>query len=81
MLKMKSECEKCRAKTPLDGVAYICSFECNFCESCSMVMNGICPNCSGELLRRPQRVKKPTDVAVDLVKKKVQGVLSSLGKK
>ena len=76
MLKMKSECEKCGAKTLLDGTAYICSFECNFCEVCTTAMNGICPNCSGELLRRPKRVKKPTDVAVDLIKKKVQGVFS-----
>ncbi|MBC7752265.1 MAG: DUF1272 domain-containing protein [Candidatus Saccharibacteria bacterium] len=81
MLKMKSECEKCNAKTPLDGTSYICSFECSFCESCTTGMNGVCPNCSGELLRRPKRAKKPTDVAVDLMKKKVQGVFSSLGKK
>jgi len=81
MLKMKSECEKCGAKTPLDGVAYICSFECNFCEACSTAMNCICPNCSGELLRRPKRVKKPTDVAVDLMKKKVLSVFSLLSKK
>ena len=80
MLKMKSECEKCGTATLLTGTAYICSFECNFCEVCTTAMNGICPNCSGELLRRPKRLKKPTDVAFNLVKKKVQGVFSSLRK-
>ena len=58
MLKMKSACEKCGASLALDGTAYICSFECTFCETCTEAMACTCPNCSGELLRRPSRGQK-----------------------
>ena len=54
-LQMKSECEKCHQPLPPAGVAMICSYECTFCESCAGEMKNICPNCSGELLRRPKR--------------------------
>jgi hypothetical protein len=34
----------------------ICSFECTFCSDCaSQKLAGHCPNCGGELLRRPRR--------------------------
>jgi hypothetical protein len=34
----------------------ICSFECTFCSVCAReVLNGKCPNCGGELVRRPIR--------------------------
>jgi hypothetical protein len=37
----------------------ICSFECTFCDDCSTrVLNGVCPNCGGELFRRPTRAAK-----------------------
>ncbi|WP_370584686.1 DUF1272 domain-containing protein [Oculatella sp. LEGE 06141] len=36
-------------------MAYICSYECTFCDHCTTAMNAICPNCSGELVRRPRR--------------------------
>jgi hypothetical protein len=55
-LEMKPVCEKCRAATPPEGHAvYICSFECTFCEDCSEKMLFRCPNCQGELVRRPPR--------------------------
>ena len=53
-LEMKTECEKCGAKLPVHGGAYICTFECTFCPDCAKEMNQICPNCSGELVRRPR---------------------------
>ncbi len=74
MLKMKAQCERCEAPTPLTGVAYICSFECNFCESCTLDMQNICPNCAGELLRRPTRLKTPANVATNLIRKKISAV-------
>jgi hypothetical protein len=57
MLEMKKGCERCAAALPADSVdAMICSFECTFCRGCSMnVFKGICPNCEGELVRRPTR--------------------------
>ncbi|MBZ5505230.1 MAG: DUF1272 domain-containing protein [Acidobacteriia bacterium] len=54
-LQMKPECEKCHQPLPASGVAMICSYECTFCESCAGEMKNVCPNCSGELLRRPKR--------------------------
>jgi hypothetical protein len=34
----------------------ICTFECTFCADCvADVLGGICPNCGGELVRRPAR--------------------------
>jgi len=54
-LEMRPVCEKCNASLPLEGEAYICSYECTFCKSCSDAMHGRCPNCGGELLRRTKR--------------------------
>jgi hypothetical protein len=71
MLKMKSSCEKCHAAAELTGVAYICSFECTFCEACARRMGNVCPNCNGELVRRPTRVRKVAAVAVSQLKNRV----------
>jgi hypothetical protein len=54
-LEMKSACEKCEAPLPKLAEACICSFECTFCPACTESMQGKCPNCGGELLRRPRR--------------------------
>lgn len=52
---MKTRCGKCEAPLRADGPAYVCSFECTFCYECSSEANWICPNCTGELVRRPRR--------------------------
>ena len=54
-LLMKPECEKCHAPLAPQGTAFICTFECSFCEKCTEEMKSICPNCGGELVRRPRR--------------------------
>jgi hypothetical protein len=54
-LEMKGSCEKCNADVPTEGNAYICSYECTFCTDCKEEMNGVCPNCGGELVKRPTR--------------------------
>ena len=56
-LEMKPVCEKCGRELPHDAEAYICSYECTFCQECTLAMNHICLNCSGELVRRPKRRK------------------------
>ncbi|MXG88936.1 DUF1272 domain-containing protein [Nocardioides flavescens] len=34
----------------------ICSYECTWCRECATsVLGGTCPNCGGELVRRPVR--------------------------
>lgn len=71
MLKMKPKCEKCEAGLSHMDVAYVCSYECTFCESCTHAMSAICPNCQGELLRRPRRATQPAAVVAGQVKRKL----------
>jgi len=57
MLQLRPGCECCDTDLPGDsGDAYICSFECTFCARCAIeTLKGKCPNCGGELARRPRR--------------------------
>ncbi|WP_421928071.1 DUF1272 domain-containing protein [Neoaquamicrobium sediminum] len=57
MLELRPNCECCdRDLPPESRDAVICTFECTFCASCaSDVLGGVCPNCGGELVRRPIR--------------------------
>ena len=54
-LEMRAACEKCDAALAEDGEAYVCSYECTFCVDCAGAMEFVCPNCGGELVRRPRR--------------------------
>lgn len=54
-LEMRATCERCGRALEPGGVAFICSYECTFCEKCSQEMHATCPNCGGELVRRPRR--------------------------
>ena len=54
-LLMKPECEDCHAALAADGPAFICSYECTFCATCANALNGVCPNCNAELVKRPRR--------------------------
>ncbi len=76
MLKMKASCEKCQIALEHTGLAYICSFECTFCESCSRGMNGVCPNCGGDLVKRPTRVRRVADVAASQVRNKIAKIFT-----
>ena len=56
MLELRPNCECCDADLPPEGEARICSFECTFCSACAETrLGGVCPNCGGELVRRPIR--------------------------
>ncbi|HEX8917134.1 MAG TPA: DUF1272 domain-containing protein [Chloroflexota bacterium] len=55
-LEMRDSCERCHTALAEDGTAFICSYECTFCQDCSGALNARCPNCEGELVRRPRRV-------------------------
>ncbi len=62
MLQMRPDCERCGTDLPAEAPgAFICSFECTFCASCSEEMDDQCPNCGGELMDRPTRAKKLHD--------------------
>jgi len=54
-LELRSTCERCDVSLVSDGVAFICSYECTFCEGCAGALAQLCPNCGGELVRRPRR--------------------------
>lgn len=58
-LELRASCERCGSALAPDGEAYICSYECTFCAACTQAMQAICPNCGGELLRRPRRRQAP----------------------
>jgi uncharacterized protein len=57
MLALRPNCECCdRDLPPESREAMICSFECTFCQACAQgALQGVCPNCGGELVRRPVR--------------------------
>jgi hypothetical protein len=57
MLQLRPGCECCDRDLPPDSTeAMICSFECTFCRDCAEHrLHGQCPNCGGELVRRPSR--------------------------
>jgi hypothetical protein len=57
MLQLRPNCETCdRDLPPESRDARICTFECTFCAACAeAALNSACPNCGGELLRRPIR--------------------------
>ncbi|MGB7213418.1 MAG: DUF1272 domain-containing protein [Gemmatimonadales bacterium] len=54
-LEMRPACERCHAPLAADGPARICSHECTFCDRCAAEMKDVCPNCGGELVRRPRK--------------------------
>ena len=56
-LEIRPNCEYCDKDLPAGSTeARICSYECTFCAECTdTALKGVCPNCGGELLRRPTR--------------------------
>jgi hypothetical protein len=57
MLQLRPNCEACNVDLPPESKdALICSFECTFCTTCNQdKLHDTCPNCGGELVRRPIR--------------------------
>ncbi len=59
MLLMKPDCERCQKLLDMANPhVFICSYECTFCADCAEGMNHQCPNCGGELVRRPKQLPK-----------------------
>jgi hypothetical protein len=57
MLALRPNCECCNIDLPNASLdARICTFECTFCSACAETkLKNMCPNCGGELVRRPRR--------------------------
>src|ERR1700727_4064415 len=60
MLALRPNCELCDADLPPGAPnARVCSYECTFCADCvENVLRNVCPNCGGELVRRPIRPRQ-----------------------
>jgi hypothetical protein len=56
-LEIRNKCERCEKALAPHDEACICSFECTFCPECTRELANVCPNCSGELVRRPRPAK------------------------
>lgn len=57
-MEMRTHCESCGQTLTPDGLAYICSYECTYCPTCADRQGLRCPNCQGELVRRPRRLSQ-----------------------
>jgi len=57
MLALRPNCECCDRDLPNGSAeALICTFECTFCTECAEHrLGGRCPNCGGDLVKRPTR--------------------------
>lgn len=56
MLDLRPNCECCDRDLPPAAAAFICTFECTFCPTCTEgLLNHACPNCGGNLVPRPVR--------------------------
>jgi hypothetical protein len=57
MLELRPNCECCDRDLPPESPdAMICTYECTWCRSCvETTLGGVCPNCGGNLERRPIR--------------------------
>lgn len=53
-LEIRDKCERCEKSLAPADEAYICTYECTFCPECTAAMENVCPNCGGELVRRPR---------------------------
>lgn len=68
MLELRSNCEHCNTGlAPESPDARICAFECTFCALCAeKAFGGVCPNCRGELVRRPRLRPASSDEVIVL---------------
>ena len=64
-LELKGICEKCGRTLMITGEAYICSYECTYCATCAEQVSFVCPNCEGELVRRPRRKEAANPASAD----------------
>ncbi len=57
MLELRPNCEICdHDLPPASPLARICSYECTYCADCAdRALQGVCPNCGGNLVARPIR--------------------------
>jgi uncharacterized protein len=52
-VRRRTRCLRCDRRLPADAEAAMCGHGCTFCLPCTEELGAVCPNCSGELVRRP----------------------------
>ncbi len=56
MLELRPNCERCDKDLPNGAADTLnCTFECTFCAACAEALGATCPNCGGDLQKRPTR--------------------------
>ena len=60
-IEFKSECGKCGDTVGGGKMAYHCTHNCTFCETCTTEMKHVCPNCGGELVLRTDDLVDPKE--------------------
>jgi ribosomal protein S18 acetylase RimI-like enzyme len=58
-MALRPTCERCGVALRGTDEAYVCSWDCTFCPRCAPGPERVCPNCGGELVRRPRRAEPP----------------------
>jgi hypothetical protein len=58
-MEYRHECGRCHSSLTDGGSAYFCAHECTLCATCAREVRFVCPNCEGELVRRPRRGTLP----------------------
>lgn len=59
----KAVCERCAVALSGSAAAFVCANECTFCSKCARDLAWSCPNCGGELARRPRPFSPPAGVS------------------
>lgn len=54
-MEYRAECGRCRSPLTVQSSAYHCGHDCTYCPTCVRQLKFTCPNCAGELVRRPRR--------------------------
>jgi hypothetical protein len=53
VLGLRVHCQRCDRRLGTADAAAACRHGCTFCAECAEALHAVCPNCSGELVRRP----------------------------
>lgn len=53
----KEACDGCDQHISWVDTAFVCDHECTWCPECAEGYAMVCPNCSGELRKRPRRTQ------------------------
>lgn len=53
-MEFQPECGRCHGALAPGESAYICALDCTFCPTCVRELKFVCPNCRGEVVRRPR---------------------------